>query len=680
MVLTVDVLAAGGLFLASLISDDTDMRYGTNQVPRNEELLIVARDCYNFVTKFFELINISATHIYHSALELSPLSSIVRKLYYHKRSAPFPRIVAGTPDSWDERITISGRTGSYTSCTWSPCGQFVALQSNMAIEIRDPPTLELLSTLTVPGVDLYECQPAYSPDGHFLASISKDRHLHISLSGRRFLVPGPSYLLVIWNIQSGGIAKVIRCGVHPLAPLVWSSDGGTIGIISQVGDEDWLIYTCNITSGTTLSPGILQSEDRPQLWAHNTCFQAMTTGWDGEVFTVNIFEVGSALTKIKSFPIWLGAESKLGLTLTKIKSTPDLQRSYTLPASFSPTTHHISISVDSHVAILDIQNSKCLLKQDETSSSQCFSSDGSLFAASMQGSIYIWKYTSGHYTLWKEFPAQSQLRLQLSPTMLSILGWSRSRASPFKVWRLNDLPVVAPISYRPLSVLSWHGTYLMTAYRGGGVITITNILSSTPSHSVDTNMEVEGLALTGNILLVMDASVITAWRLMGEGIVDSVFDSRVADHHYGIWTMPFSHTMVFSVEGQTVIIGENGNTILVYHTETGEVLKPNEAPLHSPYSWYLLQDLLYGSHYPYYHRLLKDVTCSDVYEGWVKNPENNWPLSSAAFYEGWAKGPGGRCWLWIPSEWREFSHAVGWFYNITTLWVDLPNARMIIKF
>jgi hypothetical protein len=63
-----------------------------------KQLLETARDCFHFVTKFFEPINVSAAHIYHSALELSPLSSIVRRLYYHQRHTPFPRVLVGTPD------------------------------------------------------------------------------------------------------------------------------------------------------------------------------------------------------------------------------------------------------------------------------------------------------------------------------------------------------------------------------------------------------------------------------------------------------------------------------------------------------------------------------------------------------------------------------------------------------
>jgi len=48
-----------------------------NQVANDPQLLNTARDYFQFATNFFEVINVSAPHIYHSALELSPLSSVV---------------------------------------------------------------------------------------------------------------------------------------------------------------------------------------------------------------------------------------------------------------------------------------------------------------------------------------------------------------------------------------------------------------------------------------------------------------------------------------------------------------------------------------------------------------------------------------------------------------------------
>jgi hypothetical protein len=63
------------------------------------------------------------------------------------------------------------------------------------------------------------------------------------------------------------------------------------------------VHTCDITSGTTLSTVTFQSRDNPHLWAHKASFHLMTTGWDGQAPTINIFEVGSTLTKIESFQI-----------------------------------------------------------------------------------------------------------------------------------------------------------------------------------------------------------------------------------------------------------------------------------------------------------------------------------------------------------------------------------------
>ena len=118
-----------------------------NQVARDHQLLSAARDYFHFVTTFFEPIEVSATHVYHSALELSPLSSIIRKFYYHQRPHPSPRVVIGIPDSWDPSTSVSTKHSRYLSSTWSPCGRFVAAVTEEAMEIRDALTLELVSAL-----------------------------------------------------------------------------------------------------------------------------------------------------------------------------------------------------------------------------------------------------------------------------------------------------------------------------------------------------------------------------------------------------------------------------------------------------------------------------------------------------------------------------------------------------
>lgn len=43
--------------------------------------LDLTNDCSRFVTQYFGIISISAPHIYHSALVLTPRKSIVQELY-----------------------------------------------------------------------------------------------------------------------------------------------------------------------------------------------------------------------------------------------------------------------------------------------------------------------------------------------------------------------------------------------------------------------------------------------------------------------------------------------------------------------------------------------------------------------------------------------------------------------
>jgi len=136
-------------------------------------LLDTAIDCLYFVTEFFEVIRQSGPHIYHSALQLTSPSSMVRKLYIQQIYSPVSKVVTGVTDSEDS-CTVSVRM-EYPAGIWSPCGRFIAVYMEYltaaAVEIRDPNTLGMVSTLEPPISDhRYGCESAiFSPDGHLLA-------------------------------------------------------------------------------------------------------------------------------------------------------------------------------------------------------------------------------------------------------------------------------------------------------------------------------------------------------------------------------------------------------------------------------------------------------------------------------------------------------------------------------
>ena len=591
------------------------------------------------MTKFFDVINVSATHIYHSALELCPLSSIIRKLYYHRRINRSPKVVLGTPDSWDRAIAVSYKDHRYGHCTWSPCGRFVATQTTETVEIRNQLTLEPITILqrteTVPNL---KGPLAYSPDGRSIACAS-------------------NVSIIIWDIQTGGVAKEIKCGASK--SLVWSSDGGTLCTIHSESKATFTVHTHAISSGTTSSLGTFQSGDNPHLWTDDESFWIMTTSMEGEyrIRSINILKVGSTLAEVQSF--------SFGMLYGKI-------------GSFSPATRCISISSNYRLRILDIRGpgpGNCLL--DKTVDffshcilSHCFSSDGSLFATSQKSTVHIWKYDSGHYVLRWEFRCQGPLDspLRFSPTLSSILGNPRDI---LQVWRLHEPPTTFE-TYRQQCVgLSRSGTRVATAYKGESTITITNLLAQTPPQFIDTDMAIMGLVFTGNVLLVAGLEKLVAWLLTEEGLVDDdIGDGRVGRSDR-IWTISQPlHSLKFRVEGQVGTIMHDGVFLHHYHTETGDVLDSTQAPpYHSIFGWNSLTGTFRGGDYP--------LRCN--FSQYIP-PKDKWQTSRSTLREGWVKDSEGKHRLWVPVEWRAEWDLEDWCHNITTQFSDLGDRPVLIKF
>ena len=179
----------------------------------------------------------------------------------------------------------------------------------------------------------------------------------------------------------------------------------------------------------------------------------------------------------------------------------------------------------------------------------------------------------------------------------------------------------------PLVALSCCGSYIATGRRADNIITITNLVSQTPPHFIDTGMMINTLALTGNILLALGSGTIVAWRLTEKGAVDGVFTSGRAGRGDSIWTVSCPYP-TFSVEDQIVAIKRADTVVHVYHAETGEVLESIRAPPHNCRE-HTPQGMLYGLHY-----------------------RNSHPAPRTTIQTDWVKDPEGKHQLWIPAEWR----------------------------
>jgi len=595
-----------------------------DQVVKHEQLLDMAKDYFQFVTRFFEVIKVSATHIYHSALELCPTSSIIRKLYYHRRVACSPKVVIGISESWTQTIAISSKEEYNGLCIWSPCGRFVAAQTRRAVEIRIQLTLELITILQPPEMIPDLTGPlAYSPDGRSIACASDTA-------------------IIIWDIQTGGVAKEIGCGTKNIA-LVWSLNGGTICTIDSQDQGTFTVHTYDVSSGTASSPGTLWLGRNSHLWTVDKSFRVMTTV--PSVYDIDIFEVGSTLTKIQSFsPRFSSARHGI---------------------SFSPTTHHLSALGSNTLSVSDVRSSEVLLRTEGEFFSQCFSSDGSLFAASQGSFVHVWKYDSGHYAPCGKFQFQG-LRdppLQFSPTpSSSILGHSKNI---LQVSRLHELPTAPETRREQYAELSRSGTRVATAHFMESTVTTTDILAQTPPQFIDTDVAIERLALTGNVLLVADSRQVVAWLLTEEGLVAGVIGDRRVGCGDSIWTV-FHYGWTVKVEGQVGVINI-GRDAMFYRTDTGEVLRPTQA-LHDVQGD--PSDLYLGWNHLHLHNLSR---CNAPIE-------DRWQTSPATVREGWVKDAEGKHRLWVPAEWRAYWEPRDWRHDVTTQFSRLGDRPFLIKF
>lgn len=558
----------------------------------------------------------------------------------------------GAPNIWDpSTVSVSTKHPYFLSSTWAPCGQLVALVSEKAAEIWDALGLKLLSTLELPETTTrFKHGLAYSPDGHSLAGCCRAA-------------------IIIWDTQTGGVAKMIECKVAGDQPeLVWSLDGERIAL-SLKTSRTLVVYTCEVASGTLQSSGKIQLARSTQLWAHNKSFQVMAmTGDVLEGWMIDIFDVGSTLTKIQSFPF----------------------HSYPTLGAFSPTTHRIAActtgggNIDDKLLILEAKNSKVLLQETGKYWNHCFSPDGAVFASVTKEHLVIWRYTSRQYIQWRKFP-QAPMSLQFSPTSSSILG----HAGPLlNVLHLDHSSTTTGKSTnvdsnQPLDAFSPDSTYIATTCHQESTVTITNLHSQNPltSQVIDTGLKILAMVLTGNVLLVKSSSKIIAWLLTEEGIVNGVCNRRancddciweaLIQTSSGIWarfmlqeSSSSGGVIGFSVKDDIVAISQNDHPIQVYHTRTGEILSVEKAPMVTGYQFHHpLQD-----HCNQYHRsLLQPSKC-------------DWPISQATLKEGWVKDPEGRYKLWLHPHWRSSQNDIDWLYNVTTLRLKNRSLLVLIKF
>ena len=540
------------------------------------------------------------------------------------------------------------------------------------VEIRNQLTFELLTTLQPTETAPPLTGPlAYSPDGRSLAC-------------------GSNTAIVIWDIQTGGVAREIMSRAHTIS-LLWLSDGGSIGTLERLYPYSAYtgthLCTYDVASDTLMFAETINSSHKPYLWAYEESFRVMMieryTNHGAKIqiqIRVKDVEVRSLLTTIHTFSITAWTQDD-GISTD---CTPGSEI-----ISFSPTTSHISVSTDCALRIFQDCANPLLLEEKGRFLSPCFSSDGRLFAASKGNDIYVWKYPDDYgikrYGRWREFRCQDWIdSSQFSPTPSSFLSHS---SNILQVWRLNDTftnPKHHPPQY---AALSPSGSRAATALSFGRTVAIIYPNLRSISQLIETGVWIEGLLLTSNVLLVIGSGQVVAWLVTEEGLASGAFDDRTLNYDDRIWAIllrpstPNNATsmasppqpkleLTFRVEGQMGVIEHESAGLFLYHTTTGELLQPARTPLRLSGPGLDISGGLCGRHHPYCHNLpQRDIPL-----------EGSWRPSETALKEGWVKDPEGRHRLWLNVGWRKTWDLADWCHDITTQFSIVGPQPVIVKF
>ncbi|KAF9644991.1 YVTN repeat-like/Quino protein amine dehydrogenase [Thelephora ganbajun] len=630
----------------------------------------LANDCFRFVTGFFEVIEESAPHIYHSALSVSPQKSMVRKLY-DRHANPLTRIVHGLPVSWDPAIVTMEY--SYVAATaWSPCGRFIAISNDgLRTEILDAATLKRLTILEFPQGQTDKL--VFSPDARLLMRYSAKPDKFIS-----------------WDLQTGVLVGAISPEQWDdnteCSSITYSTCGTMFGALICISNA-FTIRTYNVHSGTHIYSHSVEGEVVHNIWTHGEClrFAVVKSG------SITTWEVGFSSrnppTEIESLPL-------------PANLSHDLH-----PRSFHPTLSRLAFTHSKKIFVWDARHSKFLLNEDAWHPHGIsFSSDGRFFIyGTLAPQIYLWKESPTGYILHRKLDCEIEIyELLISPSGESIFA---SGLRAIQLWRTMD-PTASfsrkPTDERFIVEFSPDETLATITRFKDNAIAVLDLKSGDPLSIIDTGMKVYGQRVTGSTVVAVDHGKVVAWNLPARDLAlnakANVNDSirTVTTSCPGMLSHPYSLEFAsISPDLHSIAIVEGTSPFHCYlhlhDMPTGQCL--GSVPMHGkgyrrPWFtsdgrqvWYITD-----------HGEANGLTIvEDSRSGVIKleqlGPTNQSPntppwLSSRGYQivdDGWILSLSGKRLLWLPPHWRPLdTEARTWSGRfLALLYNQLPEAVIL---
>ena len=470
---------------------------------------------------------------------------------------------------------------------------------------------------------------------------------------------------VSWDIQTGvPTSEIPTIDNEPTLnaySITYSGCGMMFGVMFK--GTITTIETYDILSGTPIHR---RQVDRPgigMIWTHGKCLQFATL----EPESLTIWEVEFASK---------GPRTEVGSLCIPKNFNPSEE------FFFLPTLSRLAFILEGRVLVWDAQNSKVLLHTEDakTHRGMSFSSDGHFFACGTGGpEIYLWKESPTGYTLHQKLISSSMgfCKPLLSPDGQSIVA---SGTSILQLWYTTDsttTPSPPTQSFQPTEYFilgfSPGGSFAVAARLMDNTAIVLHLKPSFTQLIIDTGMEIFGLAVTGNTVIVVGNEKIITWKLpagdhlhnTSVNVTDSIQTIMLNRprslrllHMYSASISPdFNYVAI----AEKTVGGEETEHLNIYRVSTGD----HHAGTFSQGSMPWFDPNGYG------------VWCHSVYggvEGWAivgdgifkpanlerldpaKGPLGGFPWRSSYGYQitddGWILSPSGKRLLWLPHHWR----------------------------
>ena len=630
--------------------------------------LDLANDCFQFVTGFFEVISKSAPHIYHSALFLSPTTSIVQKLY-RSQANPLARAVQGVPTSWDSSITNTGFSNRVSIVAWSPCNKLIAIgqSSSCEVVVLDTATLEQLHTMHPKDHRTTWGELIFSPDGHFLTGFS-----------------GNGMDITSWDLQTGGLIRTInkKWLSREYSSASYSECGTVVGLLTG----DTRINTFNVLSGKHISSHSVQRVIAKTIWTHGECLQFATGG----LGSITIWEISYTSDYA---PIQVGS-----------LSTPDNFSSEGLV--LLPTLSQLAFTFKGRIIVWDAQHHKILLDSTDVKGprNMSFSPDGCFFACGSEGlEFHLWKKSLDGYLSYQKFTTSTeQTKPVISPDGKSIISFG---SSTLQLWHTTDsstssLSISVPASQHTNGFLlefSPDESLVAVTQRLGNTVTVFDVRSGNQKLVINTGMEICGIGISESRIIAVGDGKIVTWKIPAgdsvlsvQGNISNSVQTATFDH-----SIPIGELHVSISPDLTYIATVDGiqHSLHIYDIQTGEklatatfitqkletflkeaILEVHGPAAQPPYGSIFAghQEILPGftldgntvwcttpDGEAYHWEVVRSNRSSTTKLNYIENTEgllSGLPWHSSCGYQvtddGWILNTSGRHLLWLPHQWR----------------------------